>query len=1073
VEEAQSIELWGVLRPKNSMAAQVKLSHRVQEGKRDTYTLGRSKSADVVVELSQVSGTHCYVYCDYESARLRVFVEDCSRLGTYVNSSLTRLRKGERLEIHSGDELFLVNPRQENSGEAAFLFVNMRERFFNQMQRIKEQRPPMGLHATVDDADENGGSNATSDAEGDDGRDGGDSKFLCGAPMSISGLAASAGPSMAGVGAAAGAVADMMKGVSQIPMQAQVPVRHIEHDYIIGDQIGAGMCGTVHMCFNRRTAVKSAVKIIDTKKFPMSPGLSVADLREEALMMRELHHPNIIKIVDTYEVNGVIFIVMELVTGGDLLDKIVEVGVYTEEQAREVMVNVLTAVDYLHSKGIVHRDLKPENILLVGGGGGPSSSAGNASSVPRSMTDIKITDFGLAKRADQAGLKTFCGTPQYFAPEVLKRKSTIKGAGRYGMSADMWSLGVVLYILLSGSFPFAEEALFDQITNATYSLAGAEWTGISAEAKHLIRSLLVLRPHERVSAKQALASPWVRGEKLTEDTVPTQQADVPKKSKVRRKSTAKAAKPAGGAATESGAAHQSQVRTVVPTLSNLFWTKRPWSFTGSIDGRRATSSDGVAGSPAPVQALAAVAVPELLAVTTATVADTGSGTTSGGSSTSNPLNGSGSGSTSATATATATASGSGSCSGSGSETVPTSSAKRPRTASKQAPGSEAKQQKARTTSAKKKQANGRGTSKVRVVVRGTGSKSPDRGRGKVDDKKELLDDPIHEYTSDEASVIEEFRPFQGDWDEHLAFASACENSLQAAAAAAAAAAAGGGGGGGGADPFFQDGSLSAVGGMDVKLASVSSGEAAGALKSKPKTATAAKAVKAAKSNGRKDAGLKKDVPSGPTKARQGSMDAWVGRGKAMPVHAVPVATKVSTMTALGGTTTTAAAAAAAAAAATTTTTTTTTITAVSEDGHENDKNKENLKEATVPLVRIREQGGDVPPAVPALALHLCGDGKEASAPAPPTGTGKRGRTSISSGAADAPVGAAGAGAVATGRLRQHRTLMEMFPPSRVAVSVGNADTDTGADINGKDGGEDCGKQSGELLTDQVGFGLAQ
>ena len=171
-EEAQSIELWGVLRPKNSMAAQIKLSHRVQEGKRDTYTLGRSKSADVVVELSQVSGTHCYVYCDYESARLRVFVEDCSRLGTYVNSSLTRLRKGERLEIHSGDELFLVNPRQENSGEAAFLFVNMRERFFNQMQRIKEQRPPMGLHATVDDDDENGGSNATSDAEGDDGRDG-------------------------------------------------------------------------------------------------------------------------------------------------------------------------------------------------------------------------------------------------------------------------------------------------------------------------------------------------------------------------------------------------------------------------------------------------------------------------------------------------------------------------------------------------------------------------------------------------------------------------------------------------------------------------------------------------------------------------------------------------------------------------------------------------------------------------------------------------------------------------------------------------------------------------------------
>lgn len=105
----------------------------------------------------------------------------------------------------------------------------------------------------------------------------------------------------------------------------------------------------------------------------------------------------------------------------------------------------------------------------------------------------------------------YLGTPQYFAPEVLKRRGTVTGSGRYGMSADMWSLGVVSYILLSGQFPFQEESLFEQIENATYSLTGKEWHGISTEAKHFIRSLMVLRTDQRMSVKEALKHPWILG----------------------------------------------------------------------------------------------------------------------------------------------------------------------------------------------------------------------------------------------------------------------------------------------------------------------------------------------------------------------------------------------------------------------------------------------------------------------------------------------------------------------------------------------------------------------------------
>lgn len=427
--------VWGTLR-RNSHGIGlfneevIKLFHRFKNEQKDTYSIGRNQNCDIIIsgDDRRISSTHCLIYCDYSQARLRVFLEDRSVNGTFVNNSLTRLTKCERVELKSGDEIYILNPRyvDHTNRSTVFMFVNMRDRQFDKREiRV----------------------NQVNNSE-----------------------------------------------ISRINSSP-----HIEDFYIIGDLIGSGTSGQVHICIERSTRKQYAVKIIDTKKFALNPGLSPSELREEAEMLRLLDHPHIIKVKDAFETDHILFIVTELLRGGDLFDRIVEKGRYSEESAKKVMINILGAVSYLHSNDIIHRDLKPENILLVD---------------LNSDVDVKITDFGLAKKTNKEGLKTFCGTAQYFAPEVLKRKNSTRGMGRYGAAADMWSLGVILYILLSGSFPFEEDRLFDQIEGAQYSLSGAEWLHISDGAKHLIRRLLTLRPEQRIQVKQALEHPWLHDRPL-------------------------------------------------------------------------------------------------------------------------------------------------------------------------------------------------------------------------------------------------------------------------------------------------------------------------------------------------------------------------------------------------------------------------------------------------------------------------------------------------------------------------------------------------------------------------------
>lgn len=226
-------------------------------------------------------------------------------------------------------------------------------------------------------------------------------------------------------------------------------------------------------------------------------------------------HPNIIKLYDMYSNSTKLYLIMELVNGGELFDRIVDKGSYTEQDAAQLISKICMAVKYLHSKDIVHRDLKPENLLYA-------SADDDA--------EIKLADFGLSAVAKgNDTLRTACGTPGYVAPEVLRNKG-------YSKAVDMWSVGVITYILLCGFPPFYEEntaKLFETIMSASYDFPSPYWDDISEDAKNLIRRLLVVNPAERLTAEQVLQDNWIKTASSTRKL--TNTLDIMKKFNARRK----------------------------------------------------------------------------------------------------------------------------------------------------------------------------------------------------------------------------------------------------------------------------------------------------------------------------------------------------------------------------------------------------------------------------------------------------------------------------------------------------------------------------------------------------------
>jgi len=265
--------------------------------------------------------------------------------------------------------------------------------------------------------------------------------------------------------------------------------------YTFKEELGRGAFSIVKLAVAKESGDKVAIKVIDKSK--MSEQYK-KNLQMETEILKKVDHPNIIKMIEIFETEEYLFLVMELVTGGELFDKIVEKGCYTEKDAASLVYKIVSAIDYLHELDICHRDLKPENLLL-------KSSEYD--------TEVKIADFGLSKIVNQkVMMQTACGTPGYVAPEVLN-------ATGYAKEVDMWSIGVITYILLCGFPPFFGDTvpqLFEQIMRAEYDYPADYWDDVSSTAKDFIDHLLVVDPEKRMTTKQALKHKW-----LTEN-----QADV-------------------------------------------------------------------------------------------------------------------------------------------------------------------------------------------------------------------------------------------------------------------------------------------------------------------------------------------------------------------------------------------------------------------------------------------------------------------------------------------------------------------------------------------------------------------
>ena len=252
------------------------------------------------------------------------------------------------------------------------------------------------------------------------------------------------------------------------------------------DKIGEGSYGSVKQGVHKTTKQIRAIKTI-----PKNSVKFIARFRQEIQLMKELEHPNIIRLYETYEDASSIYLVMELCTGGELFDRIISLGCFTVRAAAMAVKQMLSAIYYLHNHGICHRDLKPENFLLLS---------------PEATSPLKLIDFGLSARftADKP-MSTKSGTPYYVAPEVL--------TGAYNERCDLWSIGVLTYVLLCGYPPFngaTDRDILTAVKAGGFSFPDEEWKGITKDAKDFISRLLEFVPSKRMTAKEALEHKWLQ-----------------------------------------------------------------------------------------------------------------------------------------------------------------------------------------------------------------------------------------------------------------------------------------------------------------------------------------------------------------------------------------------------------------------------------------------------------------------------------------------------------------------------------------------------------------------------------
>ncbi|GJP33447.1 hypothetical protein CLOM_g17988 [Closterium sp. NIES-68] len=286
----------------------------------------------------------------------------------------------------------------------------------------------------------------------------------------------------------------------------------LDHFTLEPTVLGAGQYGTVRQCADKLTGQRFACKTIQKSRL-VTEAARAEVRREVALMSRVAGHPGVVGLRAVFEDDKEVHLVMDLCEGGELFDEVVRFGRLSERDAALIFRQLASGVAFCHSRGVLHRDLKPENILLhrsAPSGAVPASPAAtSALAAPESLESrgltAKLADFGLSIALDngRVGYGT-AGSPFYMAPEVL--------TGEYEYAADVWSLGVILYIMLCGRPPFwgkTDAAVYDAILRGKLDFSGAAWTGVSVEARSLIRCMLQSDPRRRPTAVKVLSHPWV------------------------------------------------------------------------------------------------------------------------------------------------------------------------------------------------------------------------------------------------------------------------------------------------------------------------------------------------------------------------------------------------------------------------------------------------------------------------------------------------------------------------------------------------------------------------------------
>lgn len=281
-------------------------------------------------------------------------------------------------------------------------------------------------------------------------------------------------------------------------VSGQPPSYRLKSDYVFEKTLGAGTFGEVKRALHKPTGEEVAVKII------LKKGLQGNDqmVQDELHMLQRLNHPHIVRFKDWFESRDKYYIVTQLATGGELFDRICDLGKFTEKDAVFTLRQILDALKYLHDLDIVHRDLKPENLLYL---------------TPAQDSQMVLADFGIAKSLDSPNQKltSRAGSFGYAAPEVLR------GTG-HGKPCDIWSLGVITYTILSGYSPFRSETIdefLDEVSDPNFLVFHERyWHSISPQAKQFIASMLDTDPERRPTVDQLLKHEWIADEEVANAT---------------------------------------------------------------------------------------------------------------------------------------------------------------------------------------------------------------------------------------------------------------------------------------------------------------------------------------------------------------------------------------------------------------------------------------------------------------------------------------------------------------------------------------------------------------------------